>query len=194
MQPELAVVSLPVAALVPYAENARTHSPAQVAQIASSIAEFGFVNPVLVDGAGVLVAGHGRVMAANRLSMASVPAIRLAHLTEPQARALRLADNRIAENATWDQALLRDALAAVQAAQDIDLAALGFSADELADILAAAGDAVSDSDAPEAASLRINFSRVRSETALRSRSFSFPRSFRRSTWSPFRPPNFLRQR
>ena len=79
MQPELAVVSLPVAALVPYAENARTHSPAQVAQIASSIAEFGFVNPVLVDGAGVLVAGHGRVMAAKKLGMASVPAIRLAH-------------------------------------------------------------------------------------------------------------------
>ena len=95
MQPELAVVSLPVAALVPYAENARTHSPAQVAQIASSIAEFGFVNPVLVDGSGVLVAGHGRVMAAKRLGMASVPAIRLAHLTEPQARALRLADNHV---------------------------------------------------------------------------------------------------
>ena len=81
MQPELAVVSLPVAALVPYAENARTHSPAQVAQIASSIAEFGFVNPVLVDGAGVLVAGHGRVMAAKQLGMASVPAMRLAYLT-----------------------------------------------------------------------------------------------------------------
>ena len=88
MQPELAVITLPVAALVPYAENARTHSPAQVAQIASSIAEFGFVNPVLVDGAGVLVAGHGRVMAAKRLGMASVPAIRLAHLTDAQARAL----------------------------------------------------------------------------------------------------------
>ena len=68
MQPELAVISLPVAALVPYAENARTHSRAQVAQIAASIAEFGFVNPVLVDGAGVLVAGHGRVMAAVSIS------------------------------------------------------------------------------------------------------------------------------
>ena len=90
MLPSLSVITLPVATLVPYAENARTHSPAQVAQIASSIAEFGFVNPVLVDGAGVLVAGHGRVMAAKRLGMASVPAIRLAHLTEPQARALHI--------------------------------------------------------------------------------------------------------
>ena len=73
-------------------------------------------------------------------------------MSAAQKEALRLADNRIAENATWDQALLRDALAAVQVAQDIDLAALGFSADELADILAAAGDAVSDGDAPEALS------------------------------------------
>jgi ParB-like chromosome segregation protein Spo0J len=114
MQPELAVVSLPVAALVPYAENARTHSPAQVAQIASSIAEFGFVNPVLLDGAGVLVAGHGRVMAAKQLGMTSVPAIRLAHLTEPQARALRLADNQIALNSGWDEALLAAEIARIR--------------------------------------------------------------------------------
>ena len=78
------------------AANARTHSDAQVAQIAASIAEFGFVNPVLVDAAGVLVAGHGRVLAAKRLGLVSVPAIRLTHLTEAQARALRLADNQIA--------------------------------------------------------------------------------------------------
>ncbi len=76
--------------MLPYAANARTHSDAQVAQIAASIAEFGFVNPVLVDAAGVLVAGHGRVLAAKRLGLTSVPAIRLAHLTEAQARALRL--------------------------------------------------------------------------------------------------------
>jgi ParB-like chromosome segregation protein Spo0J len=74
MQPDPAVVTMPVASLVPYAENARTHSDSQVAQIAASIAEFGFVNPVLVDAAGVLVAGHGRVMAAKRLGMAAVPA------------------------------------------------------------------------------------------------------------------------
>jgi ParB-like chromosome segregation protein Spo0J len=71
MQPDLQVTTVAVAALAPYAENARTHSPDQVAQIAASIAEFGFVNPVLVDAAGVLVAGHGRVMAAKRLGMAA---------------------------------------------------------------------------------------------------------------------------
>jgi ParB-like chromosome segregation protein Spo0J len=132
MQPDLAVVSLPVAALVPYAENARTHSPAQVAQIASSIAEFGFVNPVLVDGAGVLVAGHGRVMAAKRLGMASVPAIRLAHLTEPQARALRLADNQIALNSGWDEALLAAEIARIRDEGRVDLEVLGFSPEALA--------------------------------------------------------------
>ncbi len=78
MLADLAVATIPVAALVPYAENARTHFEDQVAQIVASIAEFGFVNPVLVDAAGVLVAGHGRVMAAKRLGMAAVPAIQLA--------------------------------------------------------------------------------------------------------------------
>ena len=110
MQRDLQVTAVPVAALIPYAENARTHSEAQVAQIAASIAEFGFVNPVLVDAAGVLVAGHGRVMAAKRLGMAAVPAIRLSHLTEAQARALRLADNQIALNSGWDEALRRAVL------------------------------------------------------------------------------------
>ena len=89
----LVVISQPIAGLVPYAEIARTHSPSQVAQIAASIAEFGFVNPVLVDAEGVLIAGHGRVMAAKQLGLASVPALRLGHLSAAQARALRLADN-----------------------------------------------------------------------------------------------------
>ena len=84
------------------------------AAIAASIAEFGFVNPVLVDAAGVLVAGHGRVLAAKRLGLASVPAIRLAHLTEAQARALRLADNQIALNSGWDEALLAAELARIR--------------------------------------------------------------------------------
>ncbi len=106
-------------------------------------------NPLLVDEDGVLIAGHGRLAAAEALGIAKVPVIVLKHLAPAQKEALRLADNRIAENATWDQALLRDALASVQAAE-IDLAALGFSADELAGILAAAGEAVSDGDAPEA--------------------------------------------
>jgi DNA modification methylase len=153
MQPDLAVVSLPVAALVPYAENARTHSPAQVAQIASSIAEFGFVNPVLVDGAGVLVAGHGRVMAAKRLGMTSVPAIRLAHLTEAQARALRLADNQIALNSGWDEALLAAEITRIRDEGTVDLEVLGFSSEALEDLLASIGangdaPAQGDPDAP----------------------------------------------
>ena len=130
MQHDLAVVAVPVASLVPYVANARTHSDAQVAQIAASIAEFGFVNPVLVDAAGVLVAGHGRVLAAKRLGLASVPAIRLAHLTEAQARALRLADNQIALNSGWDEALLAAELARIRE-DGFDLALLGFDHEKL---------------------------------------------------------------
>jgi hypothetical protein len=109
-----------------------------VAQIAGSIAEFGFVNPVLVDAAGVLVAGHGRVLAAKRLGLASVPAIRLAHLTEAQARALRLADNQIALNSGWDEALLAAELARIRD-DGFDLALLGFDQAALDALLADAG-------------------------------------------------------
>ncbi|OYW08639.1 MAG: DNA modification methylase, partial [Rhodospirillales bacterium 12-71-4] len=146
------IVLRPVAELRPHAGNARVHSAEQLEQIKASMLAFGFTNPLLVDEDGVLIAGHGRLEAASALGIAKVPVIVLRHLSAAQKEALRLADNRIAENATWDQALLRDALAAVQAAPDIDLGALGFSADELADILAAAEDAVSDGDAPEALS------------------------------------------
>ena len=138
MQADLAVVAMPVASVVPYATNARTHSDTQVAQIAASIAEFGFVNPVLVDAAGVLVAGHGRVLAAKRLGLANVPAIRLAHLTEAQARALRLADNQIALNSGWDEALLATELARIRDEGVVDLDVLGFSGRELDQLLAAA--------------------------------------------------------
>ena len=96
-----------VNALIPYANNARTHSEAQVAQIASSITEFGFVNPILIGEDGGIIAGHGRLMAARFLGMAEVPVIRLTHLTEAQRRALIIADNKITENAGWDEALLR---------------------------------------------------------------------------------------
>ncbi|MFL1464352.1 site-specific DNA-methyltransferase [Roseococcus sp. DSY-14] len=136
MQPDIAVATVPLASLIPYAENARTHSSDQVAQIAASIAEFGFVNPVLVDAAGVLVAGHGRVMAAKRLDMAAVPAIRLAHLTEAQARALRLADNQIALNSGWDEALLAAEIARIRDEAIVDLDVLGFSGDALEQLLA----------------------------------------------------------
>jgi DNA modification methylase len=136
MQPDLAVMSMPLASLVPYAENARTHSDAQVAQIAASIAEFGFVNPVLVDASGVLVAGHGRVMAAMRLGLAVVPAIRLQHLSEAQARALRLADNQIALNSGWDEALLAAEIARIREDGAVDLDVLGFDAAALDALLA----------------------------------------------------------
>lgn len=149
MQPDLQVTALPVPALVPYAENARTHSDAQVAQIAASIEEFGFVNPVLVDAEGVLIAGHGRVMAAKRLGLTAVPAIRLAHLTEPQARALRLADNQIAVNSGWDEALLAAEIARIRDEAVVELDVLGFSGMELDRLLAAADAGLGD-DADEA--------------------------------------------
>lgn len=149
MQPDLQVTALPVAALVPYAENARTHSDAQVAQIAASIGEFGFVNPVLVDAQGVLIAGHGRVMAAKRLGLASVPALRLGHLSPAQARALRLADNQIALNSGWDEALLASEIARIRDEAVVDLDVLGFSGMELDRLLAAADAGLSD-DADEA--------------------------------------------
>jgi DNA modification methylase len=142
----------PVAELRAHPGNARVHGEAQLEQIKASMLAFGFTNPLLVDEAGVLLAGHGRLEAAVALGIEKVPTIVLRHLSASQKEALRLADNRIAENATWDQALLRDALAAVEAAPDLDLAMLGFSAAELDDLLAAAGEAVSDGDAPEALS------------------------------------------
>jgi DNA modification methylase/ParB-like chromosome segregation protein Spo0J len=146
------IVLRPVAELRAHPGNARVHGAAQIEQIKASMLAFGFTVPLLVDEAGVLIAGHGRLEAAVALAIEKVPTIVLRHLSAAQKEALRLADNRIAENATWDGALLRDALAAAQAAPDLDLAALGFSAAELDDILAAAGDAVSDGDAPEALS------------------------------------------
>jgi hypothetical protein len=130
----LTIESRPLDRLIPYVRNARTHSPEQVAQIAGSIAEFGFVNPILIGSDDVIVAGHGRVLAAQRLGLAEVPVIVLAHLSEAQRRALVIADNRIAENAGWDEAMLRAELAALQDdAFDLDL--LGFAADELGRLL-----------------------------------------------------------
>ena len=125
----------PTAKLVPYARNSRTHSDAQVAQIAASIAEFGFTNPILAGSDGVIVAGHGRLAAAQKLGLAMVPVVVLDHLTPNQRRALVIADNRIAENAGWDEAMLQVELAALQD-ENFDLALTGFDADALADLLA----------------------------------------------------------
>jgi len=115
----------PLARLIPHARNARTHSEDQVAQIAGSIAEFGFVNPVLVGDDGVIVAGHGRVLAARKLGLADAPVIVLSHLTPTLRRALMIADNRIAENAGWDDEMLGAELAWLRD-KDVDLALLGF--------------------------------------------------------------------
>lgn len=119
-----------VESLIPYARNSRTHSDEQVAQIAASIREFGFTNPVLVDEVGGIIAGHGRVMAARKLSMLEVPVLVLAGLSETQKRACMIADNKIALNAGWDEEMLRVELEALSDA-DFDLDILGFSNDEL---------------------------------------------------------------
>lgn len=130
----LVIETRPIARLIPYVRNARTHSEAQIAQIAGSIAEFGFVNPVLIGPDDVIVAGHGRVLAALKLGLAEVPVIVLSHLSESQRRALVIADNRIAENAGWDEAMLKAEIAALhEDAFDLDL--LGFAEEELGRLL-----------------------------------------------------------
>ncbi|WP_347312032.1 site-specific DNA-methyltransferase [Defluviimonas sp. SAOS-178_SWC] len=126
----LAVDYRPVGDLIPYARNARTHSEAQVALIAGSIREYGFTNPVLVDGANGIIAGHGRVMAARQLGISAVPVIELAHLSEAQRRAYILADNRLAEQAGWDRDLLALELGDLRDL-GVDLMELGFEAGEI---------------------------------------------------------------
>ena len=125
----------PIERLLPYIRNPRTHSEAQVAQIAASIAEFGFTAPILAGSDGVIVAGHGRLAAARKLGLATVPVVVLDHLTPTQRRALVIADNRIAENAGWDEELLRLELAELQD-EGFDLDLLGFDDAALADLLA----------------------------------------------------------
>src|SRR5271167_3534043 len=122
--------------LIPWARNPRTHSEAQVAQIAASIAEFGFNNPILVDTKAGIIAGHGRLLAARKLGLTEVPVIVLDHLTEAQKRAYIIADNQLALNAGWDDDLLRAELATLRQ-EDFDLALIGFENEELARLLAA---------------------------------------------------------
>lgn len=125
---------LSVEDLVPYIRNSRTHSDAQVLQIAASIKEFGFTNPVLIDKDGGIIAGHGRVMAARKLKLEEVPCIRLSHLTETQARALVIADNKLALNAGWDDNMLAIELKDLED-QGYDLSITGFSEKELKSLL-----------------------------------------------------------
>lgn len=125
---------MPVEHLEPYAGNARTHPDWQIDQIAASIAEFGFCNPVLIGDDSVIVAGHGRLLAAQKLGLTQVPVIVLAHLSPAQRRALVIADNRIAENAGWDEEMLRTELAALQG-EGFGIEVIGFSEAELDDLL-----------------------------------------------------------
>ena len=122
-------------ALIPYARNSRTHSPEQVAQLARSIEQFGFTNPVLVDEHNTLIAGHGRVMAAQRIGLPAVPAIRLLHLSDAQRRAYVIADNQLALQAGWDMATLAREVEDLMA-ESFDVSLLGFGDDELAALLA----------------------------------------------------------
>ena len=135
---DLQIAWRPLGELIPYARNPRTHSDAQVAQIAASIREFGWTNPVLVDGANGIIAGHGRVLAARKLGLERVPVIELAHMSEAQKRAYVLADNQLALNAGWDEALLRLELADLSEL-GFDLGLIGFGAGELERLLAGEG-------------------------------------------------------
>jgi ParB family chromosome partitioning protein len=127
MKPTPKIEMLAVEHLIPYANNSRTHGDAQIAQIAASIKEFGFTNPVLIDGEGGIIAGHGRVLAARKLKLAEVPCIRLSHLTETQRRAYVIADNSLALAAGWDSELLRLELDALKL-EGFDLDLLGLDA------------------------------------------------------------------
>jgi DNA modification methylase len=124
------IETLKTADLIPYARNSRTHSEGQVAQIAGSIREFGFTNPVLIDGDNGIIAGHGRVMAAQKLGLDEVPCIRLDHLTETQRRAYIIADNKLALNSGWDEEMLGLELADLREL-DFDINLIGFDADEI---------------------------------------------------------------
>lgn len=130
----LKIEYLPLKSLIGYDKNARTHSPDQVDQIAASISEFGFTNPVLIDERKIIIAGHGRVEASKKLGLETVPTITLSGLTEAQRRAYVLADNRIALNAGWDENLLAAELADLQ---DIDfpIDLLGFTDADLERLL-----------------------------------------------------------
>ena len=131
--------------LIPYARNSRTHSDAQVQQIASSIKEFGFTNPILIDETNGIIAGHGRLLAAQLLKIKSVPCIRLGYLSESQKRAYVIADNKLALNAGWDDELLSLELRDLQL-NDFDLSLTGFNEDELAKLLVEAVEGQTDPD------------------------------------------------
>src|SRR5450755_1138345 len=131
----LTIQTWPIDKLIPYARNARTHSDEQVAQVAASIVEFGWTNPILVGADGVIIAGHARLAAARKLRMNEVPVIVLDGLSETQRRALILADNRLAMSAGWDEEMLRVELESLQE-DSFNLELVGFSDEEIEELLA----------------------------------------------------------
>lgn len=149
---DIQVEWLDVAEVTPYARNSRTHSDEQVAQVAASIKEFGWTNPILIDESGTIIAGHGRLMAAQRLGADKVPTIMLGHLTDAQKRAYVIADNKLALNAGWDQELLAIEVEELLG-EGFDLDLTGFGEDEINSLLAEANkveDGLTDADdAPE---------------------------------------------
>jgi ParB-like chromosome segregation protein Spo0J len=134
-----------VSEVIPYASNSRTHSEEQVTAIAASIKEFGFTNPVLIDEGNGIIAGHGRVLAAKKLGLTEVPVIVLSHLTEAQRKAYVIADNKLALNAGWDLELLSIEMRGLNDA-GFDLNLIGFSADEIANLLVEKTDGLTDPD------------------------------------------------
>jgi hypothetical protein len=131
---EFTVLLAKVADLVPYAQNSRIHSDTQIAQIAASIDEFGWTNPILINESNGIIAGHGRVLAAKKLGLKEVPSIRLIGLSADQQKALVIADNKIAINAGWDDGLLSQQLLEL-ADVGFDLNSIGFGTDELNEII-----------------------------------------------------------
>jgi DNA modification methylase len=142
---DLTIAWRPLGELIRYARNPRTHSDAQVAQIAASIREFGWTVPLLVDGENGIIAGHGRVMAARKLGLERVPVIELGHMSEAQRRAYVLADNQLALNAGWDDELLRLELADLSEL-GFDLGLIGFGAGELERLLAGGKEGLTEDD------------------------------------------------
>jgi ParB-like chromosome segregation protein Spo0J len=142
---DLKVEYRPIESLIPYAKNARTHSDEQVAQIAASIREFGWTNPILGDGENGIIAGHGRMLAARKLGMTLIPVIELAGMSETQKRAYIIADNNLALNAGWNRDLLSLELGDL-GALGFDLALLGFGDLELAGLLNSGNPGLTDPD------------------------------------------------
>ena len=134
---------VPITKLVPYVNNARTHSPEQINKLRSSLREFGFINPVIIDRDFGVIAGHGRILAAKEEGIAEVPCVFADHLTEAQKKAYILADNRMAMDAGWDEELLRVEIEALQA-EAFDLSLTGFDEKELSDLFKRDGDVQED--------------------------------------------------